>query len=137
MSLVPAAEFRGPGVHHNFDDSDSGYDVETDHRSQSFGVGGHRGKIIFLGDGSEVLTDSDDTEMFDREDKDLDSQVSKASASSDDGKEEAKADDAHVKGESATEDAAVKVGDASSSVKTTEAAKPTEAEAPAAEASAK
>ncbi|CAK7240118.1 MAG: Protein phosphatase 2C 2 [Sporothrix thermara] len=83
------AEFRGPGVHHNFDDSDSGYDVETDNRSQLFGVGGHRGRIIFLGDGSEVLTDSDDTEMFDREDKDLDSQVSKASTASDDEKKDA------------------------------------------------
>jgi protein phosphatase 2C family protein 2/3 len=39
----------------------------------------NRGRIILLGDGSEVLTDSDDTEMFDHseEDKDLDSQVHK------------------------------------------------------------
>ena len=88
-SFSSTAEFRGPGVHHNFDDSDSGYDVETDNRSQLFGVGGHRGRIIFLGDGSEVLTDSDDTEMFDREDKDLDSQVSKASTASDDEKKDA------------------------------------------------
>lgn len=76
-----AAEFRGPGVHHNFDDSDSGYDIEPD-RTNSFGVGGYNGRIILLGDGSEVQTDSNDTEMFDREDKDLDSQVSKASTSS-------------------------------------------------------
>ncbi len=82
--FAPVAEFRGPGVHHNFDDSDSGYNVETEQRTQSFGIGGYRGRIIFLGDGSEVLTDSDDTEMFDQEDKDLDSQVSKAAASSDD-----------------------------------------------------
>ncbi|CAK7225863.1 Protein phosphatase 2C 2 [Sporothrix bragantina] len=114
------AEFRGPGVHHNFDDSDSGYDVETDHRSQLFGVGGHRGRIIFLGDGSEVLTDSDDTEMFDREDKDLDSQVSKASTASDDEKEEAKA-----KGDDAAEEA-------KGGAESTEAAKPSEPEAPAA-----
>ncbi|CAK7221858.1 Protein phosphatase 2C 2 [Sporothrix curviconia] len=111
------AEFRGPGVHHNFDDSDSGYDVETDHRSQLFGVGGNRGRIIFLGDGSEVLTESDDTEMFDREDKDLDSQVSKASASSDDEKEEAK-----EKGEGAADEAKGEAG-------STEAAKPSEASA--------
>ncbi|KAL1899828.1 Protein phosphatase 2C 2 [Sporothrix stenoceras] len=128
------AEFRGPGVHHNFDDSDSGYDVETDHRQQSFGVGGHRGRIIFLGDGSEVLTESDDTEMFDREDKDLDSQVSKASASSDDEKEEAKEDGADSKAEGAPE---VKAEDASSDAKTTEAAKPAETEAAAADASDK
>jgi protein phosphatase 2C family protein 2/3 len=54
------AEFRGPGVHHNFDDSDSGYDVDMDQK-KSFG-GNQRGRIILLGDGTEVLTDSDDTE---------------------------------------------------------------------------
>jgi protein phosphatase 2C family protein 2/3 len=74
-----SAEFRGPGVHHNYDDSDSGYDVDVESRSRNFGVGGYKGRIIFLGDGTEVLTDSDDTEMFDNseEDKDLASQVSK------------------------------------------------------------
>ncbi|KAH7350854.1 phosphatase 2C-domain-containing protein [Rhexocercosporidium sp. MPI-PUGE-AT-0058] len=73
--------FRGPGVHHNFDDSDSGYDVDMDQKSKSFG-GNQRGRIILLGDGTEVLTDSDDTEMFDRseEDRDLASQVSKGQA---------------------------------------------------------
>ncbi|PSS27346.1 hypothetical protein M430DRAFT_46443 [Amorphotheca resinae ATCC 22711] len=72
------AEFRGPGVHHNFDDSDSGYDVDIDSRSRS-ADGNQRGRIILLGDGTEVLTDSDDTEMFDHgeEDKDLESQVPK------------------------------------------------------------
>ncbi|KAK3378592.1 phosphatase 2C-domain-containing protein [Podospora didyma] len=76
------AEFRGPGVHHNFDDSDSGYDVEDQKQSSRFGLGGYRGRIIFLGDGTEVLTDSDDTEMFDNseEDKDLVSQVSKGTS---------------------------------------------------------
>jgi protein phosphatase PTC2/3 len=75
------AEFRGPGVHHNFDDSDSGYDLEDQKQGKPFGIGGYRGRIIFLGDGTEVLTDSDDTEMFDNseEDKDLASQVSKSS----------------------------------------------------------
>jgi protein phosphatase 2C family protein 2/3 len=73
------AEFRGPGVHHNFEDSDSGYEMDAENKGRSFGVGGYRGRIIFLGDGTEVLTDSDDTEMFDNadEDKDLESQVSK------------------------------------------------------------
>ena len=77
------AEFRGPGVHHNFDDSDSGYDLEDQKQGKSFGIGGYKGRIIFLGDGTEVLTDSDDTEMFDNseEDKDLASQVSKGSSS--------------------------------------------------------
>ncbi|TVY65599.1 Protein phosphatase 2C-like protein [Lachnellula suecica] len=72
------SEFRGPGVHHNFDDSDSGYDVDMDQKSKPFS-GNQKGRIILLGDGTEVLTDSDDTEMFDHqeEDKDLDSQVHK------------------------------------------------------------
>lgn len=76
------AEFRGPGVHHNFDDSDSGYDVDMDQKSKGFGSN-QRGRIILLGDGTEVLTDSDDTEMFDHseEDQDLASQVSKAPVS--------------------------------------------------------
>ncbi|KAH8670874.1 phosphatase 2C-like domain-containing protein [Xylariales sp. PMI_506] len=89
------AEFRGPGVHHNFDDSDGGYDVDSDSKSKSFGIGGYKGRIIFLGDGTEVLTDSDDTEMFDNaeEDKDLASQVSKQSSG---GEEDDEAgDDSH------------------------------------------
>lgn len=88
MSSSPTiAEFRGPGVHHNFDDSDSGYDVEEQkQQGKSFGIGGYKGRIIFLGDGTEVLTDSDDTEMFDNseEDKDLISQVSKGTSTSQD-----------------------------------------------------
>ena len=78
------AEFRGPGVHHNFDDSDSGYDVDMDHQKKSFGGNQQRGRIILLGDGTEVLTDSDDTEMFDHseEDKDLASQVHKGQTAS-------------------------------------------------------
>ena len=78
------AEFRGPGVHHNFDDSDSGYDVDMDQK-KPFGAN-QRGRIILLGDGTEVLTDSDDTEMFDHseEDKDLASQVHKGQATGQD-----------------------------------------------------
>ncbi|KAF4447309.1 protein phosphatase [Fusarium austroafricanum] len=73
----------GPGVHHNFEDSDSGYEMDPENKGRSFGVGGYRGRIIFLGDGTEVLTDSDDTEMFDNadEDKDLASQVTKTPTS--------------------------------------------------------
>ncbi|QPH05735.1 hypothetical protein C2857_003715 [Epichloe festucae Fl1] len=80
------AEFRGPGVHHNYEDSDSGYEMDAEKQGKSFGVGGYRGRIIFLGDGTEVLTDSDDTEMFDNadEDKDLESQVSKNNSTSTD-----------------------------------------------------
>lgn len=69
-------------MHHNFDDSEGDYDMDMDQKGgRSFGVGGYKGRIIFLGDGTEVLTDSDDTEMFDNaeEDKDLESQVSRDS----------------------------------------------------------
>lgn len=60
--------------------------MDGENKGKSFGVGGYRGRIIFLGDGTEVLTDSDDTEMFDNadEDKDLESQVSKGSTTSTD-----------------------------------------------------
>jgi protein phosphatase 2C family protein 2/3 len=78
------ADFRGPGVRHQFDESSDDYDLDLDHRTRNFG--GRSGRIILLGDGTEVLTDSDDTEMFDRveEDKDLESQVRKGPASEDD-----------------------------------------------------
>ncbi|KAL7926190.1 protein phosphatase PTC2 [Trichoderma austrokoningii] len=72
------AEFRGPGVHHNYEDSDSGYDLDQESGGK-FSRASSRGRIIFLGDGTEVLTGADDTEMFDNadEDKDLHSQISK------------------------------------------------------------
>jgi protein phosphatase 2C family protein 2/3 len=81
------AEFRGPGVHHDFNDSDSGYDVDMDQKPKSFGS--QRGRIILLGDGTEVLTDTDDTEMFDHgeEDKDLESQVNKGQTTGHDSSE--------------------------------------------------
>lgn len=61
--------------------------MDAEKQGKSFGVGGYRGRIIFLGDGTEVLTDSDDTEMFDNadEDNDLESQVSKSSSTDKDG----------------------------------------------------
>lgn len=56
--------------------------MDMDQRSK----GNQRGRIILLGDGSEVLTDSDDTEMFDHaeEDKDLESQVHKGGQTKED-----------------------------------------------------
>lgn len=76
------AEVRGPGVHHNFDDSDS--DMLDMDRKDGFSQNS-RGRIILLGDGSEVLTNSDDAAMFDQseENKDLENQVSKDSGKSD------------------------------------------------------
>lgn len=75
------AEFRGPGVHNsNFDDSDnSGYDMDMD-KSRNTASRGKRGRIILLGDGSEVLTGSEDTDMIDNaeETDDLANQATKA-----------------------------------------------------------
>jgi len=67
------AEFRGPGVRHQYDnDSPDEYELDLDKRSKGFG--GRAGRIILLGDGTEVLTDSDDAEMFDHSDEDKDSE---------------------------------------------------------------
>ncbi|KAL5120466.1 Protein phosphatase 2C 2 [Pleosporales sp. CAS-2024a] len=72
------AEFRGPGVHHRIDDDPDDIDMELDQRFQpNRGMGG---RIILLGDGTEISTDAPDSEMFDHqedEDKDLASQVDK------------------------------------------------------------
>lgn len=71
------AEFRGPGVHHRVDDSPDDIDMDLDHRFRpNSGLGG---RIILLGDGTEISADAADSDMFDHddEDKDLDSQVSK------------------------------------------------------------
>lgn len=69
-----------------------------DKQSKPFGIGGYnnKGRIIFLGDGTEVLTDSDDAEMFDNaeEDKDLASQVSKSSSAEEDPKAAVKSTEA-------------------------------------------
>lgn len=66
-------------MRHQFDhDSpDDEYELDLEHRSRGFG--GRNGRIILLGDGTEVLTDSDDAEMFDQseEDKDTANQVKK------------------------------------------------------------
>lgn len=84
------ADFKGPGVHHRFDDSPDDYDLDMDQRSRM--LSGHPGRVILLGDGTEILTDSaeNDTDMFDQsddEEKDLESQVRK-------GQEEDKKDEA-------------------------------------------
>ena len=69
----------------NFEDSGDDYDLDPDQRNR--GVGGRSGRIILLGDGTEVLTDSNESEMFDHEeeDKDLASQVSKGQVKLDGG----------------------------------------------------
>ncbi|KAF2651357.1 protein phosphatase-like protein 2c [Lophiostoma macrostomum CBS 122681] len=74
------AEFRGPGVHHRVDDSPDDIDMDLDSRFRPNNGAG--GRIILLGDGTEISTEAPDSEMFDQddEDKDLDSQVDKFKA---------------------------------------------------------
>jgi len=97
------AEFRGPGVHHNFDDNDN-YESDEGHKSKQFGLGAYRGRIIFLGDGTEVLTDGDDANMLDitEEDKDLESQVTRDEKKAEEGGDAA--DEAQSKKESKPEE---------------------------------
>ena len=66
------AEFRGPGVRRQYDDSGDDFDLDMD---RSRGLGGRAGRIILLGDGTEVLTDSDEHEIVehDEEEEDLES----------------------------------------------------------------
>jgi protein phosphatase 2C family protein 2/3 len=54
------AQFRGPGVHNNFDDSPDEFDERNRPGS---------GRIIMVGDGTEALSDSDDDDMFDDEEE--------------------------------------------------------------------
>jgi protein phosphatase 2C family protein 2/3 len=70
-------------VHHRIDDSPDDIDMDLDQRFRpNNGLGG---RIILLGDGTEISTDAPEGEMFDHtdEDKDLDSQVDKYNKESD------------------------------------------------------
>ena len=104
LKNTSTAEFRGPGMRQNFEDSGDDYDLDVNHRNH--GVGGRSGRIILLGNGTEVLTDSDETEMFDHEEenKDLASQVGKSQTKPDDanrgGREETPGPESHGTSES-------------------------------------
>lgn len=84
------SEFRGSGTHHHFDDSPDDYDIDMDQRTRF--IGGRQGRIILLGDGTEIsvggIGDDEDVDMEDRgeaeeaEDKDLDEQVQSDAAKS-------------------------------------------------------
>ncbi|KAH0533977.1 hypothetical protein FGG08_007414 [Glutinoglossum americanum] len=82
------SELRGPVTQSYRDDSPDDFDHELDHRMRD--LGRPQGRIIILGDGTEVMTDSDDTEMFDHdeEDKDLESQVIRAPTNSEQNRSE-------------------------------------------------
>ena len=60
-------------MRHQFD-HDSPDEYELDMGRHTRGFGGKSGRIILLGDGTEVLTDSDDADMFDRTEEDHDSE---------------------------------------------------------------
>ncbi|KAK5731966.1 Protein phosphatase 2C 2 [Elasticomyces elasticus] len=82
----PCAPPEGPGRHHSFDDSADEYEMDMDQRTRMIGRG-NAGRVILLGDGTEVNADhDDDVEMEDRgeaeelEDKDLAEQVQKGQA---------------------------------------------------------
>ncbi|KAK3722637.1 Protein phosphatase 2C 2 [Vermiconidia calcicola] len=85
----PCAPPEGPGTHHRFsDDSPDDYEMDMDQRTRF--IGGRAGRIILLGDGTEILAgnanDDEDVDMEDRgeaeeaEDKDLEEQVQKDAA---------------------------------------------------------
>jgi protein phosphatase 2C family protein 2/3 len=69
-------------VRHQFDDSPDDYDLEMDNRSRAFGV--RAGRIILLGDGTEVHAEQDEEELFDatEEDEDSENQVRTSSTAS-------------------------------------------------------
>ena len=68
-----AAEQRGPGNRRNFgDNSDDDFDMD----SRTSGLGGRSGRIILLGDGTELLTsDDDNTELFANEEHETKHQI--------------------------------------------------------------
>ncbi|CRG85233.1 protein phosphatase [Talaromyces islandicus] len=66
------SEFRGPGVRHQFDDGADDYDLDTGNPANR-GFGLRQGRIILLGDGTEVHADQDDDDLFDPTEEDKDS----------------------------------------------------------------
>jgi len=75
------AEFRGKQTP---DDEIDEFDTDLDHRMS---LSQKKGRIIILGDGTEVLTDTNDSEIFDEdseEDQDLERQATKLQAERED-----------------------------------------------------
>lgn len=81
MSAI-AAEMRAPGQRGRNRSDDSGDDYDHDLNKQGSGFVERSGRIILLGNGTEVVTESDELEVFDHEDddRDLENQVSKHDA---------------------------------------------------------
>ncbi|PKY00904.1 protein phosphatase 2C [Aspergillus campestris IBT 28561] len=76
-----AAEFRGPGIRNQFEENPDDYDMEND-RARGFSV--RSGRIILLGDGTELVPEQNDEELFDQtdEDRDMSNQVDRQSPDS-------------------------------------------------------
>lgn len=74
LTVHCAAEFRGPGIRNQFEEAPDDYDLEME-RSRGFSV--RSGRIILLGDGTEIIPDQNEEELFDQteEDQDLANQV--------------------------------------------------------------
>lgn len=89
MLTFSEAEFRGPGAHNRFDASDEDEYMDMDQRTRL--LGGRGGRVILLGDGTEIITgsgDDDDVDMGEAEevdDSDLEEQIKKGQAESNDG----------------------------------------------------
>ncbi|KAL8987415.1 MAG: hypothetical protein Q9177_003373 [Variospora cf. flavescens] len=85
QTLSKISEMRAPGQRRDrSEESGDDYDLDLDkHDKHDSGFGGRSGRIILLGNGTEVVTDSDEQEAFDHEDddRDLENQVSKHNAS--------------------------------------------------------
>lgn len=89
MLTFSEAEFRGPGAHNRFDPSDEDEYMDMDQRTRL--LGGRGGRVILLGDGTEIVTgsgDDDDVDMGEAEevdDSDLEEQIKKGQAESNNG----------------------------------------------------
>ncbi|KAL8787018.1 MAG: hypothetical protein Q9213_002454 [Squamulea squamosa] len=82
LTTLVLAELRANGQQGRKRTDDSGDDYDLDLDKRGGGFGGRSGRIILLGNGTEVLTDSDEQEVFDHEDddRDLENQVSRHDA---------------------------------------------------------
>ncbi len=65
IRVFTLAEFRGPGRSRRRHDSPDDYDMDGDQRTRTIG-----GRVILLGDGTETLNDSFDSDMFDQDESD-------------------------------------------------------------------
>ncbi|THC89778.1 hypothetical protein EYZ11_010772 [Aspergillus tanneri] len=66
---VANAEFRGPGIRNQFEENPDDYEVDND-RARGFSV--RSGRIILLGDGTELIPEQNDEELFDQTEEDRD-----------------------------------------------------------------